>query len=962
MNPEPAPVFAPDREVRLAVVMYGGVSLAIYINGVVQELLRMVRATAPVMPPAEAVLPPAEQRAYFPDAALTGSERVYRRLGQLPVSGPLPGTPPPDGSPIRTRFVVDILSGTSAGGINAIFLAKALANQQDVGMLRKLWIDEADIGELLNDRRGVKGLTGVPVPKPPRSLLSGPRLFVKALVALRGMESTSIGAGDDTRPAYADQVDLAVTTTDLQGLVTPIQLADRVVPESRHRHVFRFHYATEGAMGEHRNDFVAEMNGLLAFAARCTSSFPFAFEPSRLADVTDLPDVHTPPDGWAQAFPDHARAGADFTRYAFADGGYLDNKPFSYATEGLRRRRSDYPVDRRLLYIEPDPSGPAIPPDAPLPGPGPAKPPPDALGNAAAGVLDLPRQETIREDIAAIVERNRAIRGIRDITRRFEDAILTGDDPLAPLAGLDPDAPDAVADAALGAAAFSHRAYRILRVDVTLGDLAGTVAALSELQDGSEEAHAVRLLLGVWFDREHAGAARAFLRRFDLAFRMRRLYFLQDRINDLLRGGERSARLAAFGGATPADVAAADVGLRRLKVELNDIATGLRVLARTLRDGTSPGTVPVRAALAASAIDRATLLAVLQGDPATRSTAADDGPGLAAALLAEPGTDAALDAAAAALAAAVEAPVRTAEAATAARLAAVEPAAVAGLLGRLYERFESFDAIALPLGHPDLGETNPVEILRIAPQDAPSLVREDGAKRKLAGIAYGHFGGFLDARWRHNDLMWGRLDAAERLVAMLVPPGALRTTMREAAHAAILREELPAIDPAPLPADDAELIAHFRDTFVLPPPPPPAESVPTMRRGAAITGQIFEDLSERHGVPTTPWFWLTRVMRLSWGFVELAIPRSAPSLAGLALRYWAQLALIVAVVLVVAGALGIAGAGQVGWILGGGVLAALALAAVLRSMLAGHKGWQAALGLVGVAILVLAGLELSHIV
>ena len=34
-------------EVRYAVVMYGGVSLCIYINGVAQELLEMAKATAP---------------------------------------------------------------------------------------------------------------------------------------------------------------------------------------------------------------------------------------------------------------------------------------------------------------------------------------------------------------------------------------------------------------------------------------------------------------------------------------------------------------------------------------------------------------------------------------------------------------------------------------------------------------------------------------------------------------------------------------------------------------------------------------------------------------------------------------------------------------------------------------------------------------------------------------------------
>ena len=46
---------------------------------------------------------------------------------------------------IRTRFVVDILSGTSAGGINGIFLGKALANGQDISGLENLWINEGDV-------------------------------------------------------------------------------------------------------------------------------------------------------------------------------------------------------------------------------------------------------------------------------------------------------------------------------------------------------------------------------------------------------------------------------------------------------------------------------------------------------------------------------------------------------------------------------------------------------------------------------------------------------------------------------------------------------------------------------------------------------------------------------------------------------------------------------------------------
>jgi hypothetical protein len=57
-------------EVRYAVVMYGGVSLCIYINGVAQELLEMAKATAP---DAGGVMIPKEQ--------LSASAVFYRRLG-----------------------------------------------------------------------------------------------------------------------------------------------------------------------------------------------------------------------------------------------------------------------------------------------------------------------------------------------------------------------------------------------------------------------------------------------------------------------------------------------------------------------------------------------------------------------------------------------------------------------------------------------------------------------------------------------------------------------------------------------------------------------------------------------------------------------------------------------------------------------------------------------------------------
>src|SRR5919202_649495 len=127
------PGFAPEQEIRFAVVLYGGVSLAVYINGVARELFGLVRATAPEVPYTAAA---GDQHVYFADPGLPGTparpeltavEAVYRELGQTVgidrVAVPPAGAAEP--APVRTRFVVDILSGTSAGGTNGVFIAKA---------------------------------------------------------------------------------------------------------------------------------------------------------------------------------------------------------------------------------------------------------------------------------------------------------------------------------------------------------------------------------------------------------------------------------------------------------------------------------------------------------------------------------------------------------------------------------------------------------------------------------------------------------------------------------------------------------------------------------------------------------------------------------------------------------------------------------------------------------------------
>src|SRR5512138_3897029 len=186
-----------EKEIRFAVVMYGGVSLAIYINGVAQELYNMVSATA------RKQNDDGSPGDYF-RTETKGTETVYRMLGEV----------------LRARFVVDILSGTSAGGINAIFLAKALANNQPMAQLQKLWEEEGDIALLINDKKSFTGLSGLQLKPPPTSLLNSQRMYYRLLKAFNGMDETAPRSRGEESP-LVDELDLYVTATDIRGLWLP---------------------------------------------------------------------------------------------------------------------------------------------------------------------------------------------------------------------------------------------------------------------------------------------------------------------------------------------------------------------------------------------------------------------------------------------------------------------------------------------------------------------------------------------------------------------------------------------------------------------------------------------------------------------------------------------------------------------------------------------------------------------
>src|SRR5215216_1146363 len=184
------------KEVRFAVVMYGGVSLAIYINGVAQEMLRWVRSTAKSASKDKDVALLPNNCSEESELRLSGTERVYRKLSYILAADGAGKTAAErlaeaeqslaENKTIRTRFVVDIVSGTSAGGINGIFLGKALANQQDFRVSADLWRNVADIDTLLTDRKPDPPLpAGTPTQM--GSLLNGYLLYWEARKAMQRM-------------------------------------------------------------------------------------------------------------------------------------------------------------------------------------------------------------------------------------------------------------------------------------------------------------------------------------------------------------------------------------------------------------------------------------------------------------------------------------------------------------------------------------------------------------------------------------------------------------------------------------------------------------------------------------------------------------------------------------------------------------------------------------------------------
>ena len=241
----------PQKELRIALVCYGGVSLAVYMHGVTKELWKLARASRAV---------------HSGELCIGGSERVYCDL--------LNDMEEKQG--LELRVLPDILTGASAGGINAVFLAEAIHSGRSLEPLTNLWLEMADVDKLLDPEarpwsvmtkqwawplvqyvltRPGNAVSESVAPEtrkevraklsrfirsrwfaPPFSGIGFSRLLCKAFEVMR-----SVPPDEPLLPA-GHPLDLFVTATDFRGHPALLRLnSPAVAEESEHRLPIGFH-------------------------------------------------------------------------------------------------------------------------------------------------------------------------------------------------------------------------------------------------------------------------------------------------------------------------------------------------------------------------------------------------------------------------------------------------------------------------------------------------------------------------------------------------------------------------------------------------------------------------------------------------------------------------------------------------------------------------------------------------
>jgi patatin-related protein len=687
------------QELRLALVMTGGVSLAVWMGGTALEFSRLIRADR-------------------------NTDETYLQLLRLTRSLPR----------------VDVIAGTSAGGLNGALLAYAVTQDAQVSGLRDLWLRLGALEQLL--RQPTK-------PNPP-SLMRGDEYFLKELKNA----FDALDRGQLTEPGEVP-MDLIITTTLLNAW--PHGVPDTfgtIIEGAEHRGEFAFSRGasvSEGGMSADDDFERPQIKGELALASRCTASFPVAFEASFVPigdanqelplrpDMTDIADFQA--DRWV------------------IDGGVLLNQPLRPALRAIFRQPASQQVRRVLAYVVPDP-GQALKvvPDV--------RDMPSLSDVGLASMIRLPRNQSVSAELDELTLHNARV----DAQRRRRELMVVdiGVDELARKA---------------------YPQYRGFRADVLARWLLSVLARgftaleLKEKPLDPEERKVTieaplrernllreRLIVHLenlpperfptgeeppsrWYTTVET-VERAAGIVLDLLRRGLALMNPRDTDSSHVRMELRDLRAIVAGELTAAQ--ATRTKLKRTdELELAEAAvfalredqkkpegeerTALRdwaneALPRVLGDPEKlqpiVGRIAGQLVPAAEAVQRACASVPDQADPRVVRTAA-----YASEIVRDVG----------------EGP---------------------GKIGALH-RLLALDVVQLSFGGQPIVEQR-VDLIQVSADAGNGLDPRDRADDKLAGLQLAHFGAFYKRSWRANDWMWGRHDAVQRLAQILLEPARLR--------------------------------------------------------------------------------------------------------------------------------------------------------------------------------------------
>eukprot|EP00903_Cladosiphon_okamuranus_P001694 g1692.t1 len=733
-------------ELRLALVLYGGVSLAIYMHGVSREILNLVRASA-----------------FRLDRKSTGNAGQEETRNLPPVQSAYRDLLDLLSSVADIRVVVDAIAGASAGGVNGIMLARALAHDLSLDSHSQMWLKNADVTRLARPQNGLSRYLKISISPVLDQLISSRldkqiesaetreklRLFMQArwfsppfsgerfiswmLDACQKMEQEA-QPGKSLIPR-GQTLDLFVTITDYNGVKRRIHLDDPdYVEEWDHRRILNFH-AAHRMPGYVDSQFDTENIPELVFTARATSSFPGAFPPATVAEMDRvLADKEL---RWRHKDAFLARGlkltADSMSQHCFVDGSVVMNKPFAPVIDVIQDRPAAREVARRLIYVDPAPVETAKEGQSAgeLPG---------FFRVILASLAHIPRNEPIGDDLMELEKNNRRSRWLSQL---IDSAGPMVDQAVS---GLIPKRRQVTADllshcrkeatvTAFEQAGFAFLNYQSLKLHSLADRLARLTARLSGLDHARGREEALLGLISDHFNQLTAASKDmlgrtdphvvALLRGLDVDYRIRRLRFAIRKLNGFYHH-------QAGSDLPPPDTAALD----RMKALLYEQIDHLgwrwterffggasRKLAKAFLEDLEAG----------SSAARDHVEPLLKS--CTQMMGLADLDRLQDELFSETARD------------------------------LLDKDRHLSLMSS-YVGFAFFDLITFPvLQRNDFSEVTEILVDRISPRDAASLYTEGF---DLKGKALNTFGAFFNRGWREHDYLWGRLNAADRLVSIVL--------------------------------------------------------------------------------------------------------------------------------------------------------------------------------------------------